>query len=143
MELAAAAGVSREQWDAVVVGSGLGGLACAAYLAAAGRRTLVLEAHYVAGGNSQVFRRRHRGRAYEFDVGLHYIGECGREGSITRILRGLGLAERVAFRPLDGFSTNPSTAGARPRSPSGWSASRSASSPASRTTSTGRRRQPP
>ncbi len=96
-----------EEWDAVVVGSGLGGLACAAYLAAAGKRTLVLEAHYVAGGNSQVFRRRHHGRAYEFDVGLHYIGECGKEGSTTRILRGVGLADRVAFRPLDadGFST--------------------------------------
>jgi phytoene dehydrogenase-like protein len=95
------------EWDAVVIGSGLGGLACAAYLSAAGRRTLVLEAHYVAGGNSQVFRRRHRGRSYEFDVGLHYIGECGAEGSITRILRGVGLADRIAFRQLDpdGFST--------------------------------------
>jgi phytoene dehydrogenase-like protein len=99
--------VSREQWDVIVVGSGLGGLACAAYLCAAGKRTLVLEGHYVAGGNSQVFRRRRQGRAYEFDVGLHYIGECGLEGTITRILRGVGLADRVAFRPLDpdGFST--------------------------------------
>ena len=54
-----------------------------------------------------MFRRRHKGRAYEFDVGLHYIGECGPEGSITRILRGIGLAERVRFRPLDpdGFTT--------------------------------------
>jgi len=97
----------RESWDAIVVGSGLGGLACAAYLAAAGKRTLVLEAHYVAGGNSQAFRRVIRGRTYEFDVGLHYIGECGPEGLITRVLRGVGLAERVAFRPLDpdGFST--------------------------------------
>jgi len=99
--------MSREQWDVIVIGSGLGGLACAAYLSAVGRRTLVLEAHYVAGGNSQVFRRRHHGRGYEFDVGLHYIGECGPEGSITRILRGVGLADRVTFRPLDadGFST--------------------------------------
>ena len=99
--------MSREQWDAVVIGSGLGGLGCAAYLSAAGKRTLVLEAHYVAGGNSQVFRRRHHGRGYEFDVGLHYIGECGPEGTITRILRGVGLADRVSFRPLDsdGFST--------------------------------------
>jgi phytoene dehydrogenase-like protein len=97
----------RECWDAIVVGSGLGGLACAVYLAAAGKRTLVLEGHYVAGGNSQVFRRRYHGRQYEFDVGLHYIGECGGEGLITRILRGAGLADRVQFRPLDpdGFST--------------------------------------
>lgn len=96
-----------ERWDAVVIGSGLGGLACAAYLCAAGRRTLVLESHSLAGGNSQVFRRTVHGRDYEFDVGLHYIGECGPDGLITRILNGLGLAERVVFRPLDpdGFST--------------------------------------
>lgn len=97
----------HDGWDAIVIGSGLGGLACAAYLCAAGRRTLVVEAHAVAGGNSQVFRRRVHGDEYEFDVGLHYIGECGRDGLITRILDGLGLAERVVFRPLDpdGYST--------------------------------------
>ena len=97
----------RESWDAVVIGSGLGGLCTAAYLCAAGRRTLVLEAHYVAGGNSQVFRRKHKGLEYEFDVGIHYIGECGRDGLITSVLNGVGLAERVIFRPLDsdGYST--------------------------------------
>ena len=31
----------------------------------------------VAGGNSQVFRRTVHGSDYEFDVGIHYIGECG------------------------------------------------------------------
>jgi phytoene dehydrogenase-like protein len=100
-------GGPRQPWDAVVIGSGLGGLACAAYLCAAGRRTLVLEAHYVAGGSSQVFRRSRRGRHYEFDVGIHYIGECGQEGSITRMLRGCGLGDRVRFRPLDpdGYTT--------------------------------------
>ncbi|MCP3985040.1 MAG: NAD(P)/FAD-dependent oxidoreductase [bacterium] len=97
----------REQWDAIVIGSGLGGLCTAAYLCASGKRTLVLEAHYVAGGNSQVFRRNHDGKAYEFDVGIHYIGECGRDGIITAALNGLGLSERVVFRPLDsdGYST--------------------------------------
>jgi phytoene dehydrogenase-like protein len=97
----------RERWDAIVIGSGLGGLTCAAYLCAIGKRTLVLEAHYVAGGNSQAFRRNLRGLAYEFDVGLHYIGECGPDGLVTLLLNGLGLAERVVFRPLDpdGYST--------------------------------------
>lgn len=96
-----------DRWDAIVIGSGLGGLSCAAYLCAAGKRTLVLESHHVAGGNSQGFRRKIRGRGYEFDVGLHHIGECGHDGLITTILRGLGLAERVVFRPLepDGYST--------------------------------------
>ena len=95
------------RFDAIVIGSGLGGLVTAAYLSASGRRTLVLESHYVAGGNSQVFRRKDKDREYEFDVGIHYIGECGRDGSITGILNSLGLAERVVFRPLDsdGYST--------------------------------------
>jgi all-trans-retinol 13,14-reductase len=97
----------RENWDAIVIGSGLGGLSCAAYLCAAGKRTLVLESHYVAGGNSQTFRRETKGKLYEFDVGLHYIGECGPEGLITRVMRGAGLDGRVSYRPLDpdGFST--------------------------------------
>ncbi len=97
----------RERWDAIVIGSGLGGLTCAAYLCAIGKRTLVLEAHYVAGGNSQAFRRQIRDRQYEFDVGVHYIGECGPDGLITQMLNGLGLAERIVFRPLDpdGYST--------------------------------------
>jgi phytoene dehydrogenase-like protein len=90
-----------ERWDAIVIGSGLGGLTCAAALCALGRRTLVLERHYVAGGNSQAFRREIKGKSYEFDVGVHYIGECGPDGTITRILGALGLAERVVFRPLD------------------------------------------
>ena len=97
----------RGRWDAIVIGSGLGGLSTAAYLCAVGKRVLVLESHYVAGGNSQVFRRRIGGREYEFDVGVHYTGECGRDGLITAVLNGLGLAERVVFRPLDadGYST--------------------------------------
>ncbi len=97
----------RESWDAIVIGSGLGGLAAAVYLCAGGKRTLVLESHHVAGGNSQVFRRRIQGKDYEFDVGIHYIGECGPGGLISNILNGAGLAERVVFRPLDpdGYST--------------------------------------
>jgi phytoene dehydrogenase-like protein len=98
---------SEQGYDAIIVGSGLGGLTCAATLAAVGQRVLVLERHYVAGGNSQAFRREVQGRSYEFDVGVHYIGECGPEGSITRIFNALGLAERVVMRPLDpdGYST--------------------------------------
>ena len=37
-------------WDAIVVGGGHNGLACAAFLAKAGKRVLVLERRHVLGG---------------------------------------------------------------------------------------------
>lgn len=96
-------GTTTEHWDAVVIGSGPGGLTTAAYLSAAGKKVLVVEQHDIAGGNSQVFRRKEN----EFDVGLHYLGDCGPTGTIPSILRGLGLEDRVDFLPLDadGFDT--------------------------------------
>jgi all-trans-retinol 13,14-reductase len=60
------------QWDAVVIGSGLGGLTVAALLAKhAGKKVLVLERHYAAGGYTHTFHRPE----YEWDVGVHYIGQ--------------------------------------------------------------------
>ena len=62
------------EFDAIVIGSGIGGLASAALLAQrAGKRVLVLERHYTAGGFTHVFHRP----GYEWDVGVRYIGEMG------------------------------------------------------------------
>ncbi len=68
-------------WDAIVIGSGMGGLSCAAMLARhAHQRVLVLERHYTAGGFTHVFHRP----GYEWDVGVHYIGDVQRPGSLLR-----------------------------------------------------------
>ncbi|MFJ9406807.1 phytoene desaturase family protein [Streptomyces sp. NPDC101393] len=113
-------GAPQASYDAIIVGSGIGGLVCAGYLAASGRRVLVLEQHDVAGGNSQVFRRR---GAFEFDVGVHYLGDCGPDGILPAVLRGLGLADRVRFRELDpdGFDVL-RFPGTTVRVPAGWQA---------------------
>jgi len=63
--------------DAIVIGSGMSGLTCAALLAREGQRVLVLERHYTAGGFTHVFRRGD----YEWDVGIHYIGDVNRPDS--------------------------------------------------------------
>ncbi len=61
------------RWDAIVIGSGIGGLASAALLARhGGLRVLVLERHTTAGGFTHTFHRP----GYEWDVGVHYIGQC-------------------------------------------------------------------
>ena len=72
-----------DQWDAIVIGSGIGGLSVAATLAKlANKRVLVLEQHYTAGGFTHTFRRP----GYEWDVGVHYIGDVSHpRGNARRI----------------------------------------------------------
>ena len=66
------------EFDAIVIGSGIGGLATAALLTKhAGKRIAVLERHYMPGGFTHAFRRR----GYEWDVGVHYIGGMGNRKS--------------------------------------------------------------
>jgi all-trans-retinol 13,14-reductase len=70
-----------ETWDAIVIGSGIGGLTAAVLLGMhAGKRVLVLERHYEAGGFTHTFHRL----GYEWDVGLHYIGQMQDERSAVR-----------------------------------------------------------
>ncbi|MEH3157363.1 MAG: NAD(P)/FAD-dependent oxidoreductase [Gordonia paraffinivorans] len=91
-------GNSDQRWDAVVVGAGLGGLSAAAYLAAAGQKVLLLERYSALGGSSHVFRRRGR---WEFDCGVHYVGECGPGGLVSQMFSGLGLDDRIEWLPMD------------------------------------------
>uniref|UniRef100_A0A8B9SRP7 All-trans-retinol 13,14-reductase n=1 Tax=Anas platyrhynchos TaxID=8839 RepID=A0A8B9SRP7_ANAPL len=67
--------------DAIVIGSGIGGLAAAVLLAKAGRRVLVLEQHGKLGGCCHTFSEK----GFEFDAGIHYVGQM-HEGSMTRFI---------------------------------------------------------
>src|SRR5580704_12786760 len=69
------------QWDAIVIGSGIGGLATAALLSRyAGKKVLVLERHYTPGGYTHSFKRP----GYSWDVGVHYIGQVQDPASPVR-----------------------------------------------------------
>ena len=92
----------RDRYDVVVVGSGIGGLSCAALLARSGLDVLVVERHDRVGGYSHAFRR---GR-YLFDSAVHIIGGCepvAYEGGglIHQLLATLGVRDQVEFERVD------------------------------------------
>jgi len=94
----------EQEHDAIIIGSGMGGLTTAALLSRAGLKPLVLEHHFAAGGNAQTFRRK---RMFDFDVGLHYIGDCGPGGLFPILLKNTGIENDVELLPMDtdGFDT--------------------------------------
>ncbi len=57
-----------KQTDVVVIGSGVGGLSCAAILARYGFDVIVCESHTIAGGAAHAFERN----GYKFDPALHF-----------------------------------------------------------------------
>jgi len=72
-------------YDVIVIGSGMGGMTTAAMLAKLGKRVLVLEQHYVPGGFTHTFSRKH----YEWDVGVHAVGEVTEASMTGRLLKNL------------------------------------------------------
>ena len=69
-------------YDAIVIGSGIGGLTAAACLSKMGKKVVVLEQHYTAGGFTHSYDRN----GYEWDVGVHYIGDMGAKHTLARRL---------------------------------------------------------
>lgn len=70
-------------YDAIVIGSGIGGLSAASLLTQlAGKRVLVLERHFKLGGFNHAFIRK----GYHWDVGLHYVGDMAPRSQSRRVL---------------------------------------------------------
>ncbi len=81
----------RRKWDAIVVGSGIGGMAAAAALAKMGHRVLLLEQYTTLGGLTHSFSRE----GFSWDVGIHYLG-CVAPDDRER-----GLIDWLAHTPME------------------------------------------
>lgn len=85
---------SASRYDAVVIGTGIGGSAAAALLARAGLRVLALEKNPRVGGSCSYYEKR----GFHVDYGTHMFSR-GHRGPLGEVQRLLGLArqQRVRF----------------------------------------------
>lgn len=84
-------------YDAIVIGSGIGGMTAAACLAELGKKVVVFEQHYTAGGFTHSYSRN----GYEWDVGVHYIGDVGAEHTMARKLFDFVSGGELKWAPMD------------------------------------------
>jgi all-trans-retinol 13,14-reductase len=84
-------------YQAIVIGSGAGGLSSALTLSRNDFSVLLLEAMASFGGYLNPFSRK----PYKFDTGLHYLGELGKGEPFWSLLDTLGLVDKVRFIELD------------------------------------------
>ena len=76
---------SNHLFDAIIIGSGIGGLVTATQLAAKGAKVLVLESYLIPGGSAGYFERE----GYRFDVGASMIFGFGTKGTTNLLTRAL------------------------------------------------------
>jgi all-trans-retinol 13,14-reductase len=81
----------------VIIGSGLGGLACGVILAKNGYNVTVLEQGTQVGGCLQCFQRR----GAKFETGMHFIGSAAEGQTLDRLMQYLEMKQDVSLSPLD------------------------------------------
>ncbi len=86
-----------QQHDVIIIGSGLGGLACGTILAKEGYKVCVLEKNKQIGGMLQIFVRDR----VIFDTGVHYVGGLDEGQNLNQLFKYLGIMDKVNIRKMD------------------------------------------
>jgi all-trans-retinol 13,14-reductase len=87
---------AQGDYDAIFIGSGMGALCCAALMARAGKKVCLLEQHYTAGGYTHAYERA----GFEWDVGVHYLGDVHRPHSLMARLFNHISEGRMTWSPM-------------------------------------------
>ncbi|RJP87286.1 MAG: NAD(P)/FAD-dependent oxidoreductase [Desulfobacteraceae bacterium] len=85
-----------KNYPTVIIGAGLGGLCCGAYLARQGIPVTIVEQHRIPGGYATAFERG-MGK-FTFEVSLH--GMSAKNNAVERILQNLGVLNQIEFAEL-------------------------------------------
>ena len=102
MGVAHDASMSANAYDAVVIGSGLGGLTAGALLAAEGRKVCVIERNHSLGGAASAFKHG----ALTIEPALHQTGDPRDPCEIKHdVLKKLGLLDEIEWIPVGSFFT--------------------------------------
>jgi len=86
-------------YDAIIIGAGLGGLTAGAKLTKQGKKILVLEQHYVPGGCATTFKRKD----FTIEVGLHELDGFGDNDLKSQIFEEINVFDHVEFIRLPEF----------------------------------------
>ena len=83
----------ENEYDAIIIGSGIGGLTCGSLLSKRGYKVLVLEQHYQVGGYCSSFQRK----GFGFNTGVEDVSGVWTGGTVDHFLKELGLKKEDLF----------------------------------------------
>lgn len=84
-------------YDVVIIGSGMGGLVCADILCKEGYKVCVLEKNKQIGGCLQTYVRD----KVIFDSGVHYLGGLGKGQNLYQLFKYLGIMDKLKLQKMD------------------------------------------
>ena len=88
----------QNRYDVIIVGAGMGGLSCGAWLAHKGMKVLVVEQNVQPGGLCSSYKRE----GFNFSPAASIItGTTKKDGVFLRLIKQLGIEKEIEFIPLE------------------------------------------